>query len=76
MNLLRRDSRDYGVLVYFNSKERMTTKVIAHEATHAARRLFEHINADIANKEPFAYAVGFIAECCEEVKKRKFKKEK
>lgn len=76
MDLMRRETSDYGVLVYFSSKERMTTKVIAHEATHAARRLFEHINADIDNEEPFAYAVGFIAECCDEVKRRKFKKEK
>lgn len=39
-----------------------------------SKGLFEHINADIENEEPFAYAVGFIAECCDEVKKRKFKK--
>lgn len=73
LSVMRKETRDYGALVYFKSKKTMTTQVIAHEASHAAKYLFEHISADINSEEPYAYAVGFVANCCDEVKKRKFK---
>lgn len=61
----------YGVVIYFTSKKEMTCELITHESSHAAKYLFEHINADIKEHEPFEYVIGWIASCCEKVKKSK-----
>ena len=63
--------RYYGTLIVFESKKQMSTKNIAHESSHAAKQLFEHIGANVAEHEPFEYVVGWIAECCEKVLKNK-----
>lgn len=62
-----------GVLVRFPNAKAMTTKVIAHEATHIAVGIFDYIEApiDIRHQEPFAYLCGWIAECIEKVKRGK-----
>lgn len=59
----------YGVVLFFRSKRSMTYEVVAHESSHAAKYLFEHINAEMKEHEPFEYVVGWIAGCCEKVKK-------
>lgn len=66
---IRKEDFRYGVILYFRSKKSMTYKRVAHEASHAAKFLFEYIEADMREHEPFEYAVGWIAECCEKVKK-------
>lgn len=60
-----------GVLIRFKNKAAMTTKNIAHESVHAALEIFDYVNARISldNQEPFAYLVGWIADCCNKVKK-------
>jgi hypothetical protein len=63
----------YGCYIYFKSKSEMTVKTIAHESVHAAKFMFEHINASIDPHEPFEYLVGFIADCCYKAKKYKQK---
>jgi hypothetical protein len=63
------ESPYYGVVLYFRSKRCMTMEIIAHEATHAAKYLFEHIGAEIAPFEPFEYVVGWIANCCDKVRR-------
>lgn len=67
----RKDNKKFGVIIFFRSKKSMSCELIAHEATHAAKYLFQHIGADINEHEPFEYVVGWIAECCEKVKKNK-----
>ena len=59
-----------GVLIRFASKEHMTISEIAHESVHAAAEVFDYIDADfdIDNQEPFAYLVGYIADCCWKIK--------
>ena len=59
-----------GVLIRFRNKNEMTMENIAHEAVHAALEIFDYVNARIAydNQEPFAYLVGWIADCCSQVK--------
>ena len=59
-----------GVLIRFRNKSEMTMENIAHEAVHAALEIFDYVNARISsdNQEPFAYLVGWIADCCQEVK--------
>lgn len=61
----------YGTVIYFRNKKNMDYDIIAHEASHAAKQLFEHINADMSDHEPFEYLVGWIAKCCGIVKHSK-----
>ena len=61
----------YGTVIYFRNKKNMDYYIIAHEASHAAKQLFEHINADMSDHEPFEYLVGWIAKCCGIVKHSK-----
>lgn len=69
VNVINKDQSRYGALIFFRSRKSMTYKLVAHEACHAAKFLFEHIDADMREHEPFEYVVGWIAECCEIVKK-------
>lgn len=62
-----------GVLIRFESKAAMTTSNIAHEAVHAAVEMFDYVGGRISydNQEPFAYLVGWVADCIDKVKKGK-----
>ena len=71
MSVMKKDNSSYGAVVYFRSKKSMTYNIIAHECSHAAKMMFEHIGADVKPHEPFEYVVGWIAECCEKVLKNK-----
>nr|DAW15739.1 MAG TPA: hypothetical protein [Caudoviricetes sp.] len=71
MPVMSKDGNYYGVVVYFVNRRVMTCSVIAHESSHAAKFLFEHIGADVKEHEPFEYVVGWIAGCCEKAKKNK-----
>lgn len=53
----------------------MTAKNIAHESTHAALEIFAYVGARISydNQEPYAYLVGWIADCIDKVKNNKIK---
>ena len=64
-----------GIFIRFDGRKSMTTSNIAHESVHAALEIFDYVNARIEaeNQEPFAYLVGFIADCCEQVKKNRIK---
>ena len=59
-----------GTLIRFKELAAMTTENIAHEATHAALVIYDYIGGriDYYNQEPFAYIVGWVAKCCDEVK--------
>lgn len=69
ISAVRKEDSRFGVIMFFRSRKSMTYKLVAHEASHAAKFLFEHIEADMREHEPFEYVVGWIAECCERVKK-------
>lgn len=59
-----------GVLIRFENLAAMSINNIAHESTHAALVIFNLIGGriDYYNQEPFAYLVGWVARCCDEVK--------
>jgi hypothetical protein len=57
-----------GVLIVFSNKQYCTVKTIAHEATHAARFLWDHLGESPTGEEADAYLVGWIAKCIEIVK--------
>lgn len=71
MPVIHIESNRYGVVMFFRSKSTMTFELVAHEASHAAKYLFTHVNASIDEHEPFEYVIGWIAKCCEKVKKNK-----
>ena len=71
--VMEKETRKYGVLIFFKSKRDMTFETVAHEASHAAKYLFSHINASIDEHEPFEYVIGWIAKCCSQVKSKKTK---
>lgn len=56
--------------MFFRSKK-ISFELAAHEASHAAKYLFEHIGADCSIHEPFEYVIGWIAGCVETVKNYK-----
>ena len=62
----------YGVLIATTSKSYLTTKLIAHESSHAADFIWQHIGERTAGDEANAYLIGWIAECIEKVKQNKF----
>ena len=69
--VMNKKDMNLGVVIFFTSKEKMTVKNIAHECSHATKILFEHIGAEITQDETFEYALGWMAECCEQVKLQK-----
>jgi hypothetical protein len=71
MPVARKENPKFGVIIFFRSKKAMSYELVAHESSHAAKFLFEHISADIKEHEPFEYVIGWIAGCCEKVKKNK-----
>lgn len=56
-----------GALIVINGKEAGTMKVIAHEATHAARFAWDFLGESPTGEEADAYLVGWIAKCVEEI---------
>jgi hypothetical protein len=68
MSVVHKESNSYGAVIFFRSKKSMSFELVAHESTHAAKHLFEHIGADVTPSEPFEYVVGWIADCCYKVK--------
>lgn len=71
MSVRNKENSKFGCLLYFRSKKSMTYNIVAHESSHAAKYLFDHIACDIKEHEPFEYVLGWIAECCEKVLKNK-----
>lgn len=72
MQVISKETKEYGAVLFFRSKNSMDCGLIAHESSHAAKFLFEHINADIREHEPFEYVLEFIVNCCYKVKINKF----
>lgn len=62
-----------GILIRFENRKAMTQANVTHEAIHAAMEIFDYVGAvaDPKNQEPFAYLCGWIAKCCDDVKRGK-----
>lgn len=63
-----------GGLIVFKNKREITIENITHEATHIAMDMFTDLGIEFngASQEAFAYFVGWVAECCEQVKRNKY----
>lgn len=57
------ESRDAGIIIQFRSRRVATPDTVAHEASHAAKRVFKHVGADINPDEPFEYLLSYIVKC-------------
>jgi peptide deformylase len=71
----KKDMRN-GALCCIWKKSDFYARFCAHEATHIASLIFERIGCEISgyygkSQEPFAYLVGWVADCLERVKKNK-----
>lgn len=69
-----RHTDHYGVII-FTSRSKFTVGQIAHESVHAADCIFEDLGMVpqdfVETNEPYAYLVGYIADCVEETMKNK-----
>lgn len=65
-----------GVIIRFRSIEDIDFRTVAHESVHAANMIFYElgVKADTDNDEHLAYLVGWIADCCREVRSFECKK--
>ncbi len=64
-------SRKLGSLVVLC--EKLTPRDVAHEAVHVALDILDDLGVfvDPSNQEPFAYLVGFVADCIHQVNTKK-----
>lgn len=69
--VMDKTSKEMGALIIFSSKKELTTGIIAHESCHAAKIMCDKLGIDILSDEPFEYLLGWIADCCEELKRDK-----
>lgn len=67
----QKDDQDTGPLIIFKDKESLSFDIVAHESLHVASFIADICNLkyDYENDEHFAYLIGWVAECCEKVKK-------
>lgn len=68
MPVRSKNNAAYGVVIFLRTKRSLTFNLVAHESSHAAKYLFDHIGADVDPHEPFKYVVGWIAGCLGKVK--------
>lgn len=71
LEVREKTSKNFGILIVFENEYSCSTGVIAHESSHAAKRVFKFIGADCSVHETFEYLLEWIANCCQEVKNLK-----
>jgi hypothetical protein len=67
INVIEKETGEFGVAIIFRP-EFLDCKTIAHEASHAAGYIFNHIGADMDYGEPTAYLIAWIVDCCLQMK--------
>lgn len=76
-NVTFKKSGEGGMLIVFKRKSAMYASVMAHEAFHAASMILDLMGVTYNvgdTNEAFAYLIGWIVGCCEDVKNHKPKK--
>ena len=61
-----------GILIRYNNANDINFDSAAHECGHASFAFFRYINSVISSdtEETFCYLLGYLAKCCEFVKKQ------
>lgn len=73
---VKKDGKERTDIIIFRDKKYMTVSTMAHESFHATQNLCGKYgitchNGD--NNEAFAYLLGRVVDCCEQVRTNKFK---
>ena len=71
-----KSDKQSGVMCLIWKKREMKTHIMAHEASHIASLIFEKLGIEIdgfygSSNEPFAYLVGWVVRCMDEVLRSK-----
>jgi hypothetical protein len=70
--VVNKESKNIGTLIIFTEKKYLIAGKMAHEATHAAREIWEYIGETQTGYEADAYLVEWIVDLMEQVRKNKF----
>jgi len=66
-----------GTCICFTKKNAITFENVSHESVHIASSIFNDLGMTIGfnggRDEHFAYLVGWVADCCNQVRTNKFK---
>lgn len=76
MSVAERSNNERVDLIVFRKKEYMTVSTMAHESFHCAENICRKLgivynNED--NNEAFAYLIGYIIDCCDQVRTNKLR---
>jgi hypothetical protein len=69
--VIYKETNKFGILILLHNK--LSISNISHEATHAARIIWDWLTENCTEAEADAYLVGWIADCIEQVNTNKFK---
>ena len=69
--VVNKKTKDYGFMVVMKRDKTLNVGGIAHEATHVARLVWEHIMEDYPAREADAYLVQWVSDCIDKVIKNK-----
>jgi hypothetical protein len=78
MNVINKKTNENGVLIVFRKRNYMTSSTVAHESFHAMDNIASWLSIEFidgAANEALAYLIGWIVDCCYQVKTNKFKYE-
>lgn len=67
----QKEDQKIGVIIVFKLRKDCVVSTIAHEATHAARIIWDHLGECSTGMEADAYLVGWICECIDKVRRGK-----
>lgn len=68
-----KETNTNGFLIVFKNKKACTVPVMAHEATHVVRFIWEYLSENETGIEADAYLVEWVVDCINKVKTGKFK---
>ena len=66
-----KESRRTGNIITFSSLECINFTNVAHESSHVAMDICSYcgVKTHYDNPEPISYLIGWVADCCDKVKK-------
>ena len=71
--ILKEYPKQYGAVIVFTDKKNLTPSIMAHEAYHAVKFLWEYIGETYPSEEATSYLLGWIVNCMDQVRVNKFK---
>ena len=72
-DVVQKETMWRGAVIVFTHKTHLIPSVMAHEAYHATRFVWEYIGENYPGEEATAYLIEWIVDCMEQVRTNKFK---